>query len=168
MKTLVVNTSVGVGPDVLRCFKVYVELMEVRQEIDEVKALLCRRLELDCLEELTGAEKPEGLLESPEDDASVLLTQSDSEIEVKPDIPVDVGYGEDSDNWMELGGSMEFGDASLASGNVEPTRSTCSSRARCPREYLEAVIHSPRLSSDGGYYLHRVHVYYALCLILDS
>ena len=57
--------------------------MEVRQEIDEFKALLCRRLKLDCLEELTGAEKPEGLLESPEDDASVLLTQSDSEIEVK-------------------------------------------------------------------------------------
>ena len=72
--------------------------MEVRQKIDEVIALLCRRQELDCLEELTGAEKPEGLLESPEDDASVLLTQSDSEIEVKPDIPVDVGYGEDSDN----------------------------------------------------------------------
>ena len=94
--------------------------MEVRQEIDEVKAMLCRRQELDCLEELTGPEKPEGLLESPEDDASVLLTQSDSEIEVKPDIPVDVGYGEDSDNWMELGGSIKFGDASLASGNVEP------------------------------------------------
>ena len=72
--------------------------MEVRQEIDEVKALLCRRQELDCLEELTGAEKSEGLLESPEDDASILLTQSDSEIEVKPDIPVDLGYGEDSDN----------------------------------------------------------------------
>ena len=72
--------------------------MEVRQEIDEVKALLCCRQELDWLEELTGAEKPEGLLESPEDDASVLLTQSDSEIKVKPDIPVDVGYGEDSDN----------------------------------------------------------------------
>ena len=53
---------------------------------------------IDCLEELTGAEKPEGLLESPEDDASVLLTQSDSEVEVKPDIPVDVGYGEDSGN----------------------------------------------------------------------
>ena len=66
--------------------------MEVRQEIDKVKALLCRGQELDCLEELTGAEKPEGLLESPEDDASVLLTQSDSEIEVTPDIPVDVGY----------------------------------------------------------------------------
>ena len=81
--------------------------MEVRQEIDEVKALLCRRQELDCLEVLTGTEKPEGLLESPEDDASVLLTQSDSE--VKPDIPVDVGYGEDSDNQMELGGSMKFG-----------------------------------------------------------
>ena len=75
---------------------------------------------MDCLEKLTGAENPEGLLESPEDDASVLLTQSDSEIEVKPDIPVDVGYGEDSDNQMELGGSMEFGDASLASGNVKP------------------------------------------------
>ena len=89
--------------------------MEVRQEIDEVKALLCRRLELDWLEELTGTEKPEGLLESPEDDASVLLTQSDSEIEVKPDIPVNVGYG---DNQMELGGSMELGDASPASGNV--------------------------------------------------
>ena len=96
------------------------ELMKVRQEIDEVKALLCRRLELDWLEELTGAEKPDGLLESPEVGASVLLTQSDSEIEVKPDIPVDVGYGEDSDNQMELGGSMEFGDASPASGNVEP------------------------------------------------
>ena len=77
---------------------VHIELMEVRQKIDEVKALLCRQQELDCLEELTGAEKPEGLLESPEDDASVLRTQSDSEIEVKPDIPVDVGYGEDSDN----------------------------------------------------------------------
>ena len=64
--------------------------MEVRKEIDEVKALLCRRPELDCLEELTGAEKPEGLLKSPEDDASVLPTQSDSEIEVKPDIPVEV------------------------------------------------------------------------------
>ena len=72
--------------------------MEVRQEINEVKALLCRQQELDCLEELTGAEKPEGLLESLEDDASVLLTQSESEIEVKPDIPVDVGYGKDSDN----------------------------------------------------------------------
>ena len=94
--------------------------MQVRQEIDEVKALLCWRQELDWLKELTGAEKPEGLLESLEDDASVLLTQSDSEIEVKPDIPVDVGYGEDSDNQMELGGSMKFGDASLASGNVKP------------------------------------------------
>ena len=96
------------------------ELMEVRQEIDEVKALLCRRHELDCLEEMTGAEKPEGLLESPEAGASGLLTQSDSEIEVKPDIPVDVGYGEDSNNQMELGGSMKFSDASPASGNVEP------------------------------------------------
>ena len=85
--------------------------MEVRQEIDEVKALLCRRQELmDCLEEMTGTEKPDGLLESPEVDASVLLTQSDSEIEVKPDIPVYVGYGEDSDNQMELGGSLKFYD----------------------------------------------------------
>ena len=96
------------------------ELMKVRQEIDAVKALLCRRQELDWLEELTGAEKPDGLLESPEVGASVLLTQSDSEIEVKPDIPVDVGYGEDSDNQMELGGSIKFSDASPASGNVEP------------------------------------------------
>ena len=72
------------------------ELMKVCQKIDEVKALLCRRQELDCLEETTGAEKPDGLLESPEAGASSLLTQS--EIEVKPDIPVDVGYGEDFDN----------------------------------------------------------------------
>ena len=43
-------------------------------------------------------EKRDGLLESPEVGAIGLLTQSDSEIEVKPDIPVDVGYGEDSDN----------------------------------------------------------------------
>ena len=130
--------------------------MEVRQEIDEVKALLCRWQEMDCLEELTGAEKPEGLLESPEDDASVLLTQSDSEMEVKLDIPVDVWYGEDSDNQMELGGSMKFGDASPASGgsNVEPMCFTCSNRARCPREYLKAVIHSPTLPNDFGYYLH--------------
>ena len=69
-------------------------------------------------EELTGAEKPDGLLESLEAGASGLLTQS--EIEVKPDIPVDVGYGEDSDNQMELGGSMKFSDASPASGNVKP------------------------------------------------
>ena len=82
-----------------------VELMKVCQKIDEVKALLCKRQELiDWLEETTGAEKPDGLLESPEDGASGLLTQS--EIEVKPDIPVDVGYGEDSDKQMELGGSM--------------------------------------------------------------
>ena len=33
-------------------------------------------------------------------------------------------------------------------------RSTCSSRAWCPREYLEAVIHSPRLSSGSGYNLY--------------
>ena len=72
------------------------ELMKVCQKIDAVKALLCKRHELDCLEETTGAEKPDGLLESPEAGASGLLTQS--EIEVKPDIPVDVGYGEDSDN----------------------------------------------------------------------
>ena len=72
------------------------ELMKVCQKIDEVKALLCKWQELDWLEELTGAEKPDGLLESPEADASGLLTQS--EIEVKPDIPVDVGYGKDSDN----------------------------------------------------------------------
>ena len=97
------------------------ELMKVCQKIDEVKALLCKRQELiDWLEETTGAEKPDGLLESPEAGASILLTQSDSEIEVKPDIPVDVGYGEDSDNQMELGGSMEFYDASPASGNVKP------------------------------------------------
>ena len=75
---------------------------------------------MDCLEELAGAEKPDGLLESPEVGDSGLLTQSDSEIEVKPDIPVDVGYGEDSGNQMELGGSMKFGDASPASGNVKP------------------------------------------------
>ena len=73
------------------------ELMKVCQKIDAVKALLCKRQELmDWLEETTGAEKPDGLLESPEAGASGLLTQS--EIEVKPDIPVDVGYGEDSDN----------------------------------------------------------------------
>ena len=76
-----------------------VELVKVCQKIDAVKALLCKRQELiNWLEETTGAEKPDGLLESSEADASVLLTQSDSEIEVKPDIPVDVGYGEDSDN----------------------------------------------------------------------
>ena len=76
-----------------------VELVKVCQKIDAVKSLLCKRQELiNWLEETTGAEKPDGLLESPEADASVLLTQSDSEIEVKPDIPVDVGYGEDSDN----------------------------------------------------------------------
>ena len=45
---------------------VLAELIEVRQEIDTVKALLFRRQELiDWLEELTGAEKPDGLLESP-------------------------------------------------------------------------------------------------------
>ena len=56
---------------------------------------------------------------------------------------------------MELGGSMKFYDASPASGNVEPMWSTCSNRTRrCPRKYLEAVIRSPRLESDGGYYLH--------------
>ena len=70
--------------------------MKVCQKIDKVKAFLCRRQELDWLEETTGAEKPDGLLESPEAGASGLLTQS--EIEVKPDMPVDVGYGEDSDN----------------------------------------------------------------------
>ena len=71
------------------------ELMKVCQKIDAVKALLCKRQELmDWLEETTGAEKPDGLLESPEAGASILLTQS--EIEVKPDIPVDVGYGEDN------------------------------------------------------------------------
>ena len=95
------------------------ELMEVLQEIDAVKALLCKWQELmDCFEETTGAEKPDGLLESPEAGASDLLIQS--EIEVKPDIPVDIGYGEDSDNQMEFGGSMKFYDASPASGNVKP------------------------------------------------
>ena len=127
--------------------------MEVRHEIDVIKALLCRWQELmDCLEELTGAEKTDGLLDSPEAGARGLLTQSESEKKDNPDIPVDVGYGEHSDNQMELGGSMEFGDASPASGNVEPM---CSNRARrCPREYLEAVIHSPRFSRDSGYNLH--------------
>ena len=73
------------------------ELMKVCQKIDAVKALLCRRQELmDWLEETTGPEKPDGLLESPEAGASSLLTQS--EIEVKPDVPVDVGYEEDSYN----------------------------------------------------------------------
>ena len=63
---------------------------------------------------------------------------------------------------MELGGSMEFYDASPASGNVKPMWSTCSNRARCPREYLEAVIHS-RLSSDSGYYLSAC----VLCSLLN-
>ena len=71
-----------------------------------IKALLCIRQEsMDCLEELSGAEKPDELQESLEAGASGPLTQSDPEIEVKQDIPVDVGYGEDSDNQMKLGGS---------------------------------------------------------------
>ena len=80
--------------------------------------------------------------------ASSLLTQSDSEIEVNLDIPVHIGYGDYSDNQMELGGSMKFGDSS-PSGNVETMRSTCSNRARrCSSKY------SPRLESDSGYNLH--------------
>ena len=79
--------------------EVCAELMKVRHEIDEIEALLCRRQELmDWLEELTGTEKLDGLLESLEAGTSGPLTQSDSEIEDKPDIPVDVRNGEDFDN----------------------------------------------------------------------
>ena len=80
------------------------------------------------LEELTGGETRDGLLESPERGRSSLLTQLGND--VKLDIAVDVGYGDESGNQVELGGSQKFGDARLASElrAAEPLLWTCSSR----------------------------------------
>ena len=97
------------------------------------------------LEEPTGAEEPEGLLESPEDGASDLLT--DTEVEGEPDIPEDIGYGdenkEDSESQVEQGSSKKASDAGEGSGlgASEPLMRTRSKRTiRRPRRYLQTIV----------------------------
>ena len=97
------------------------------------------------LEEPTGTEEPEGLLESPEDGASDLLT--DTEVEGEPDIPEDIGYGdenkEDSESQGEQGSSKKASDAGEASGlgASEPLMRTRSKRTiKRPRRYLQTIV----------------------------
>ena len=95
------------------------------------------------LEESTGAEEPEVLLESPEDGASGLLIDTEEEGEL--DIPEDIGYGdkneEDSESQVEQGSSKKASDAGEASGlgASEPLLrmcSTCKRTIRRPRRNL--------------------------------
>ena len=86
-----------------------------------------------------------GLLESPEDGASDLLT--DTEVEGEPDIPEDIGYGdknkEDSESQVEQGSSRKASDAGEASGlgASEPLLRTRSKRTiRRPRRYLQTIV----------------------------
>ena len=95
------------------------------------------------LEEPTGAEELEGLLESPEDSASDLLT--DTEVEGEPDIPEDIGYGdenkEDSERQVEQGSSKRASDAGEASGLGASEPLMRSKRTiRRPRRYLQMIV----------------------------
>ena len=97
------------------------------------------------LEEPTGAEEPEGLLDSREDGASDLLT--DTEVEREPDIPEDIGYGDENKEYSESqvgqGSSKKASNAGEASGlgADEPLLRTCGKRTiRRPRRYLQTVV----------------------------
>ena len=102
---------------------------------------------INWLEEPTGAEEPEGLLESPDDGARSLLTESKEEPEVEPEVPMYDGYGiedskEDSDVRVEDESSKESNDAGAASelGVNEPLLRTRSKRTiRHPKRFLQAI-----------------------------
>ena len=111
---------------------------------------------INWLEEPTGAEEPEGLLESPDDGARSLLTESKEEPEVEPEVPMYDGYGiedskEDSDVRVEQESSKESNDAGAASelGVNEPLLRTGSKRMiRRPNRFLQAITsNSPQLGS---------------------
>ena len=109
------------------------------------------------LEEPTGAEEPEGLLESPEDGARGLLTESEEEPEIEPEVPMYDGYGiedskEDSDERVEQESSKESNDAGAASelGSLtQPPLHTHGKRTiRPPKRFLQAIkSNSPQLGS---------------------